>query len=99
MFDPIPWGKGATLSDQAGEKAGKQRGIMDIAPDIEGARWVAHEVMERRGRQIQTLEAPPPAVSYQVEIGGTADAQLAGLDKDGVLNHGILGTRGKGRRF
>ena len=25
------------------------------------------------------MEAPPPAVSYQVEIGGKADAQLAGL--------------------
>jgi mRNA interferase RelE/StbE len=26
------------------------------------------------------LETPPPAASYQVEIGGKADAQLAGLD-------------------
>jgi mRNA interferase RelE/StbE len=26
------------------------------------------------------LETPPPTVSYRVEIGGKADAQLAGLD-------------------
>jgi len=42
----IPWGKGATQRGETGEKDCKQSGMGEVAPDIEGARWVAHECHE-----------------------------------------------------
>ena len=39
----MPWGKGATPCEPTVENVCKQREMVDIAPDIDGARSAAHE--------------------------------------------------------
>ena len=42
----MPWGKGATPREPTVEKPCKQKGMVNVAPDIAGARSVAHESHE-----------------------------------------------------
>ena len=61
----MSWGKGATHGEPTGKKAGKQRGMGEVAPDIEGARWArkaaGHEARGAGPEEARTGTVRQPA--------------------------------------